>query len=177
MKPMLLGLDFLNTMILDYTSNGAIYQFQWWNIPLFQKDELSERSCEVHALSSITIEVSTEMLVNANVIISCLDNTREKFSEYDLVIEPNNELCFPLVVGHSVIRPSETEIPVTITNFSDIDIDLEKGDLLGHIHTCMFIETDDFLILEITQELEMKHSVKLNWNMRRWQQRWACLCE
>ncbi len=157
MKPMLLGLDFLNAHDIGLHFQRGCITFNGENIPLLQKDQLSPKSCEVRAIASITIEANTEIIFSAKLHINSLDNSREKFSEYDSVLEPNDDVCFPLSISHGLVRSNEDEIPVKMTNFGDTDLELNEGDLLGQVHTCSFNDADEFQIHDKGPEVEINN--------------------
>ena len=105
----------------------------------------------------------------AKVEIDSLNNTRERFCEYDSVFEACLQNSDPLIVAHALVKPVDNEIPVRIANFSDIDVNLDSGTLLGYMYSTSCSEFDDFQLFEqslddtrqtqSSEQLEIDHDI------------------
>ena len=47
-----------------------------------------------------------------------------------------------------MVRPKNDEIPVRIASFSDLDVNLASGTLLGYLHSSSCSNFDDFQVFE-----------------------------
>ena len=150
----LLGSDFLSRFDVSININQGYVTCKGQRTPFLKAHQVSANPSDILLTEDTIVPAQTQIILQGLLQVCSLDNSREQFIGRDSVFDSNRFLNDFIQIANTAVRPTENGIPINVANFSDEDIELQAGTILGTLHPCANEPTANFYLLEINDSDE-----------------------